>query len=188
MSHLYDDGATEVACWSHARSYVFKALRSEPEVASELLGNLRVMFLLERQFADKPRKQRERMRKAKVKVVVDRHFDLCRKHEAAALDGTPLAAAIRYSLNQEQALRRFLEDGRLPATNNISERQLRRQANGRKAWLFVGSSDGAEVNTTFSTRRPRSVRLPWMLAIGSSKVDNGAVGAGSISKPARRTT
>jgi hypothetical protein len=153
--HLYDGhgdgGATEVACWGHARSYVFKTLSSEPEIARELLGNLRLMFLLERQFADKPRKQRERMRKSKVKAIVDRHFELCRKHQDAALDGTPLAAAIRYSLNQEQALRRFLDDGRLPATNNISERQLRRQAVGRKAWLFLGSDDGAEVNTTFST-------------------------------------
>jgi transposase len=150
--HLYEDGgATEAGCWGHARAYWFKALPSEPEIARELLGNLRLMFLLERQFADKPRKQRERMRKSKVKVIVDRHFELCRKHQKAALDGTPLAAAIRYSLNQEQALRRFLDDGRLPATNNISERQLRRQAVGRKNWLFIGSDDGAEVNTTFST-------------------------------------
>lgn len=150
--HLYEDGgATEVACWGHARAYVFKALASEPEIARELLGNLRLMFLLERQFADKPRKQRERMRQSKLRAIVDRHFELCRKHEQAALDGTPLKAAIRYSLNQEKALRRFLDDGRLPATNNISERQLRRQAVGRKNWIFLGSDDGAEVNTTFST-------------------------------------
>ncbi len=38
-----------------------------------------------------------------------------------------------------------------PATNNISERQLRRQATGRNNWLFIGSEDGAEVNTTFTT-------------------------------------
>lgn len=150
--HLYaDGGATEVACWGHARAYWFKAMPSEPQAARELLGNLRLLFLLERQFADKPRKQRERMRKSKVKAIVDRHFELCRKYEQTALDGTPLAAAIRYSLNQEQALRRFLEDGRLPATNNISERQLRRQAVGRKQWLFIGSDDGAAVNTTFNT-------------------------------------
>lgn len=146
-----DDGATEVACWGHARSYFFKALGSEPEIAREVLANLRVMFMLERRFAEATRKQRERMRKSKIKLLVDRHFELCRKHEAAALDGTPLSAAIRYSLNQEQPLRRFVDDGRLPATNNISERQLRRQAVGRKNWVFVGSDDGAAVNTTFTT-------------------------------------
>jgi transposase len=150
--HLYgDDGATEVGCWGHARSYFFKTLKSEPVIAREFLGNLRVMFMLERKFADKPRKQRERMRQSKVKRLVDRHFALCRQHEHAALDGTPLAAAIRYSLNQQSALSRFLDDGRLPATNNISERQLRRQAVGRKNWLFIGSDDGAAANTTFST-------------------------------------
>jgi hypothetical protein len=150
--HLYgQDGATEVGCWGHARSYFFKALGTEPAITREVLGNLRVMFLLERKLADSPRKQRERMRATKVKVLVDRHFELCRKYEDGALDGTPIRSAIRYSLNQEQALRRFLSDGRLPATNNISERQLRRQAVGRKNWLFVGSDDGAAVNTTFAT-------------------------------------
>jgi len=150
--HLFgDEGASEVACWSHARKYFFKAMETEPEIGSEVLSNLRIMFLLERKFADKPRKRREKMRRTKAKVLVDRHFELCRKYEDYALDGTPLAAAIGYSLNQEQALRRFLDDGRLPATNNISERQLRRQASGRKRWLFVASNDGAEVNTLCTT-------------------------------------
>jgi transposase len=57
--------------------------------------------------------------------------------------------AIQYSLNQEDALRRFLEDGRLPLHNNISELQLRGEAVGRKNWLFVGSDDAAAVNATF---------------------------------------
>jgi transposase len=40
--HLYgEDGAVEAGGWSHARSYVFKALGTEPEIARELLDNLR---------------------------------------------------------------------------------------------------------------------------------------------------
>ena len=65
------------------------------------------------------------------------------------LDGSPMADAIRYALNQRKALERFLEDARLPLSNNISERNLRRQATGRKNWMFVGSEDGARANTTF---------------------------------------
>lgn len=150
--HLYGEGrATEVGCWGHARAYFFKALALEPDVVRPFLDNLRVAFLLERKFADMPRKQRERMRRSKIKPLVDRHFEMCRQNESTALDGTDLQAAIRYSLNQQDALRRFLDDGRLPMTNNISERQLKRQAIGRKNWLFVGSDDGAEVNTTFTT-------------------------------------
>ena len=65
--------------------------------------------------------------------------------------GTPLAAAIRYSLNQEAALRRFLTDGRLPATNNISERMAAQASDRKENWLFLGSDDGAAVNTIFAT-------------------------------------
>jgi transposase len=49
----------------------------------------------------------------------------------------------RMVVRQEQALRRFLDDGRLPMTNNHSERGLRTIAIGRKNWLFCGSDDHA---------------------------------------------
>ena len=48
-------------------------------------------------------------------------------------------------------LQRFLDDGRLPIHNNISELNLRRQAIGRKNWLFVGSEDGANSNAAFTS-------------------------------------
>ena len=41
------------------------------------------------------------------------------------------------------------QTGCLPLTNNISELNLRRQVLGRRNWLFVGSDDGALVNTVF---------------------------------------
>ncbi len=60
-----------------------------------------------------------------------------------------LSAAVGYAMNQRGALSRFLDDERLPLHNNGSELQLRRQAIGRKNWLFLGSDQGAEANTTF---------------------------------------
>ena len=36
-------------------------------------------------------------------------------------------------------------------TNNISERTLRRQALGRKNWLFVATDEGGKVNATLVT-------------------------------------
>jgi transposase len=67
------------------------------------------------------------------------------------LDESPMAAAIGYALNQRVALRRFLDDGRLPLSNNVSELNLRREVLGRRNWLFLGSPDGGNVNTTFVT-------------------------------------
>jgi hypothetical protein len=42
-----------------------------------------------------------------------------------------------YAINQRQALEGFLDDGRLPMSNNVSERNLEREALGRKNWLCV---------------------------------------------------
>lgn len=64
------------------------------------------------------------------------------------LDESPIAAAIGYAINQREALGRFLDDGRLPLSNNISERNLKREALGRKNWIFAGSDDGALARST----------------------------------------
>lgn len=80
------------------------------------------------------------------------------------LDATPISDGIRYARNQRVGLSRFLDDGRLPIHNNMSELALRREAVGRKNWLFVGSDDGGHVNAVF-TSLLASCRLcnvePW---------------------------
>lgn len=55
-----------------------------------------------------------------------------------------LRSALGYCLRHKAALMRYLDDGRLEPTNNSSERELRRIAVGRHAWLFVGFDDHAE--------------------------------------------
>ena len=56
----------------------------------------------------------------------------------------PVAAAFGYVIRQRDALRRFLDDGRLRLENNAAERALRTIVVGRKAWLFFGSGDHAQ--------------------------------------------
>jgi transposase len=148
--HLYRDGPiTEVNCWAHARRYFFKAMSSDPERARVALGYINALFRIERSIAEAPRKKREKIRKAKSKPLVDRFFSWCDAERDRVLDDTPVAKGITYALNQRVGLSRFLGDGRLPLHNNMSELQLRRQAVGRKNWLFIGSDDGARANTTF---------------------------------------
>jgi transposase len=81
--------------------------------------------------------------------LVKRFFDWCEVEEPLALDETPLARAIGYAVNQKAALERFLDDPRLPLSNNISERALRREVVGRKNWLFLGSDEAGDVNAAF---------------------------------------
>jgi len=148
--HLFGPGkATEVGCWAHLRQYVLDALATDPERVREGLACVQALFLIERDIARAPPDRRTRVRQEKSKPIVEKFFEWCAEHREGALEGSPLHAAIRYATNQREAFERFLEDPRLPMHNNVSERNLRRQATGRKNWLFVGSEHGARVNTTF---------------------------------------
>jgi transposase len=148
--HLYKAGKViEVGCWAHCRRYFFAARESDPERARWALERIGELFLLERAGARVRRSERQRLRQETGKPIVAGFFQWCEQQRDLVLDGSPMADAIRYALNQKEALERFLDDARLPLSNNISERHLRRQATGRKNWLFVGSEDGARANTTF---------------------------------------
>jgi len=148
--HLYGEGkVTESGCWAHARRYYFKALTSDPELARHAMGMINALFRIERSIANSPRKKRKSERHKRSAPIVEQYFGWCDAQVGQVLEDTPIAKAIGYSRNQRQALKRFLDDGRLPLHNNASELALRRQAIGRKNWLFVGSEDGAEANVNF---------------------------------------
>ena len=148
--HLYRNGAViEVGCWAHARRYFFKALESDPERAKTALAWIAALFALERSMVSTPAKKRRELRQVRAAPIADAFFAWCAQEAARVLDESPISQAIGYARNQQVALRRFLDDGRLPLHNNISELNLRREVVGRKNWLFVGSDDGAEVNAAF---------------------------------------
>jgi len=148
--HLFGNGkATEAGCWSHLRQYVLDALLIDAERVRDALACIQALFLIERQIDRAPPAERRRVRQERSKPIVEKFFAWCDTHREQALDGSPLADAIRYATNQQAALQRFLDDPRLPIHNNISELHLRRQAVGRKNWLFVGSEDGGHINTIF---------------------------------------
>lgn len=150
FDHLYKSGdVIEVACWAHTRRYFFKALKSDPARAEHALSLIRALYRVERSTAGAPRKKLEEVREKKTRPIVDAFFQWCDAESAVVLDETPISKAIGYARNQRVALSRFLDDGRLPLDNNISERNLRREVLGRKNWIFLGSDEGARVNTIF---------------------------------------
>jgi transposase len=150
FNHLFKNGdVIEVACWAHTRRYFFKALSSDPDRAQKALTYIGALFRLERTLAQAPPEKRLLARKTDAKPIVDAFFSWCDEQALVVLDDTPISKGIGYARNQRKALERFLEDGRLPIHNNWSERELRREAIGRKNWIFIGSDDGALANTTF---------------------------------------
>ena len=55
----------------------------------------------------------------------------------------PIGKAVTYSLNQWEALNRYVDDPMLDIDNNLSERTLRMVVIGRKNYMFAGSEAGA---------------------------------------------
>ncbi len=137
----------EVACWAHARRKFWEAAvtTKEPE-AREALLRIRMLFKLEEDWADLAPKQRHAHRQRVSRPMLDEFFAWADGifERVRAVRG-PVASAFGYAIRQRDALRRFLDDGRLRLDNNAAERALRSSiAVGRKAWLFFGSGDHAQ--------------------------------------------
>jgi len=136
-------GMIEVGCWMHARRYVYKALESDQRMGSALHLIARVYAVEDRAKAlALSGEQRLAVRKRVSARLLERLHKYLRELKQDVLPKSPAAAAVRYALNQWQALTRFLEDGDLEIDNGASERANRDIALGRGNWTFFGSDNG----------------------------------------------
>lgn len=133
----------EVGCWSHARTKLWEAaVATQDPVAREGLARIMRMFQHERRWKARNPDERKALRDRHLRPHVVAFFAFAADaYERVKHQRGLLRSALGYCVRQKDALMRFLEDGRLEMTNNHSERQLRKVACGRKAWLFVGSDD-----------------------------------------------
>ena len=142
-----DDGTAaevrvEVGCWSHGRRKFWEAAIAKDLVAREALLRIKRIFDADRALRDHTAEERTRLRNVHVRIYVESFLDwAAERYEEVKDRRGSLRAALGYVVRQRNALARFLDDGRLPMTNNHAERENRRVAVGRKAWLFVGSDD-----------------------------------------------
>jgi transposase len=130
-------------CNAHARRKFHEARGSDPTRAEHVLRFYRRVAFLERSWADLDPASRQREREALLGPAFEalHAWALVQRSEVPAR--SPIEAALAYLLSHWEGLTRFLHDGRIPWTNNGSERLLRHVAVGRKAWMFRGSFRGA---------------------------------------------
>jgi hypothetical protein len=144
-----DKDCIEVGCWAHSRRRFFDSLSTDQERALIALGYIKQLFNIDRRTSNLPLKKRTRERAKRAGPILEKLFEWADQEYLLVLPESPIGKAIKYLTNQQQALSRFLEDGRIRLTNNFSESELRREAVGRNNWIFVGSDDGGVWNTTF---------------------------------------
>lgn len=146
---LYDSsfkrpGIIECGCNMHARRYYVKAADRGDARAALPLAAYKKLYDIEEEIRGRQPGERLVVRQLKSKPVFDELSSWAKAHQPHEPPSSPLGTAIRYFLNNEEPLRRFLENGNVPVDNGIVERLHVRTALTRKNYLFAGSDAGAE--------------------------------------------
>lgn len=147
----------EVGCWQHARKR-FKAALASDIRAHIAMAFIKSIYTIERKIAkhkkedwaplsiDERAEQVKEMRQRETAPLLKNFGEWLRQMQTLVLPKSDLGDAIRYALNQWDALQVFTTNGLLDADNNEAERGHRGIAIGRKNWRMVGSDRGGEAS------------------------------------------
>jgi transposase len=146
-----EHGMTEHACWFHCRRPFYRALQSDPMRAFEALSLISKLFEVERELRAEPLDLDTftRIRRERAEPILKLLDEWIALNRGRIDPRSPLDSAIGYYDNQREALRRFLNDGRIRLDNNLSEQALRKLVVGLSNWVFFANESGIAWYTTF---------------------------------------
>lgn len=84
-----------------------------------------ILYKVEELIKDKTAEERYQERQKQSRPVVDALFEWLHSMEDSADRSSLIGDAILYTLNQENYLRRYLDDGHLSIDNNSAERAIK---------------------------------------------------------------
>ena len=142
-------------CWAHTKRKFTEILKSAGKsksscytIASKAEKRIQKIYHEDNKLKELSPEERTKARQEKIKPLVDEFFTYIK-----TIDNTNILTkesatgkAITYALNQEEFLRVFLKDGRLPMDNNEAERKIRGFTIGRKNWVMIDTKSGAEAS------------------------------------------
>lgn len=174
----YESARLHVACWAHARRYVFEAILSTDKVWKEyqkadqkrkaaileesprlryclkLLNEIDKLFHEEKQF----RKEKNlpapeeifEMRQKKMPSILDEIHEITVEIKDKFVPNGKLGKAVTYILNQWESLTNILKDGKAELSNNIAEREgIKPFVIARKNFMFADTVNGATVSSYY---------------------------------------
>jgi transposase len=140
------EGRVRVGCWAHARRRFFESLPTAP-AAQQMLDLILSLYRVEHDalaLGVVRTAEHLAMRQTRSRTIVDEIKRWLDDNLDVHPPKSPLGVAIRYALNQWEALTRFVEQPQYPLDNNSAERALRVVALGRKNFLFVGHDEAGQ--------------------------------------------
>lgn len=131
-------------CWAHCRRYFIESIPLDSK-GKETLGSkgaegheyINLLFKVEEEIQNLSYEEKKEKRQEASRAILDAFW--LRMEDTSILSTTNenLMKALTYARNQRKYLETFLEDGRLPISNNICEANIKPYARARRAWLFA---------------------------------------------------
>ncbi|MEM9400783.1 MAG: IS66 family transposase [Verrucomicrobiota bacterium] len=143
------EGLTLAFCWSHGRRKFTDIEENYPKECSEILDLIDELFSLER--LAKNFEDLERIRSEQSKPIVDKIWNWLVENKMKARGESHLEKAVNYMFNHWGGLTKFLENVRIPLSNNEAERAARHSVMGRKNFYGSRTINGADVTATLYT-------------------------------------
>ena len=161
-----DASIEEAACWAHTRRKFYEVTITNPNanIAISVLEQISEIYNIEADIRGLEPDKRLRHRQEHSKKLVEQLFINLKKHRDKLPPKSSTVKAINYAMNNQIALMRFLENGRIEIDNNAAERAMRSIALGRKNWMFAGSDQGgcsaANIYSLIETAKLNNIN-PW---------------------------
>ena len=152
------ENITSVLCWAHCRRYYIEIIPLDNN-GKEIPGSkgaegreyINCLFKVEEQIKALPYEERKQKRQEASRPILDAFWTWVSETSALKTTNEKLTKALTYSMNQRKGLEPFLEDGRLPLSNNLCEANIKPYATARRAWLFADTPRGAKANAILYT-------------------------------------
>ena len=139
-----------VLCNDHARRMFVDAARPTKKkpapkgwIATKAIGFYKTLYEIERSAKPLSADQRRERRQARAAPVWDAFMAWAKRMHGEGVRDARTREALEYLIRHEEGLRRYLEDGRLPISNILSEHVAKTVAVARRNFLFADTPAGA---------------------------------------------
>jgi transposase len=149
------EGVIHIGCLDHARRKFVEAVKAQHAIAGterglapEALLIIRRIYVVEKLARDAgmTAEQRHRLRNDKARPIWDELRVWLDRNRNATPPQSLTGKAVGYLADEWPRLIRYLDDGRIEASNVLCENAIRPFVVGRKAWLFCDTPAGAHAS------------------------------------------
>ncbi|MBO5348167.1 MAG: IS66 family transposase [Lachnospiraceae bacterium] len=145
-------------CWSHCRRYFIESIPLDSR-GKEISGSkgaegreyINLLFQVEEEIKSLSPEEKKQKRQDASRPILDAFWSWVEATSALHTTNEMLTKALTYATNQKEYLETFMEDGRLPISNNLCEANIKPFATARRAWLFADTPKGAKANAVLYT-------------------------------------